>query len=74
MLGDTYYSKPKRGKGKIAWEKFEIEKGFPPYCVYYTPTYDWQYKGWVCEHFPPSVLLPQCIEHLPLTFYFSNEL
>lgn len=69
-----YTEKPKSGKGRLAWERFEQEKGYPPYSVSYSPNYQYEFKGWVCEWFGPEVALPACIQNDPHTFYLSSAL
>ncbi|EGQ9728255.1 hypothetical protein FWP31_05195 [Vibrio cholerae] len=44
--------KPKSGKGRKAWERFEEKHGKPPFSVEYVPNYDNEFKGWICEIYP----------------------
>jgi hypothetical protein len=41
-------AKPKRGKGKNAWERYESEMKKAPKQIYYAPNYFGQ-NGWICE-------------------------
>jgi hypothetical protein len=74
MRVTVYTEKPKSGKGKLAWEKFEKQMGRPPYSVEYSPNYDHEYKGWICEYFPPDVSIPIQSEQATHAFYLSSEL
>lgn len=74
MSGCIYTQKPKSGKGQRAWERFENEKGRPPYSVEYSSNYQYEFKGWVCEHFSPDVEIPHQREKVHHTFYLSSEL
>lgn len=51
-MSSVYTTKPKTGKGRKAWERFELEQGKPPYSVEYVSNYDNEFKGWVCEIYP----------------------
>lgn len=37
--------KPKSGKGRKAWEAFELKYGKPPFSVEYVTDYDCEFKG-----------------------------
>lgn len=74
MKKSVYTEKPKAGKGKLAWERFENQKGRPPYSVEYSPNYQYELKGWICEHFPPDFEKSPQREQAHHTFYLSNEL
>jgi hypothetical protein len=75
MASGVYREKPKSGKGRLAWEKYELQMGRPPYSVEYSPNYDHQFKGWVCEHFSQSISASMVQrEQATHTFYFSNQL
>ena len=72
-----YTSRPRQGRARKAWDKF-VKKwnGAKPKEMYYTNTYDWEFKGWVCEW----DIKDPCIKHLGYSaskchdFYISNEL
>ena len=51
----VHTQKPKSGKGRKAWEKYELKHGKPPASVEYTAEYDSEYKGWICEWFGGDV-------------------
>lgn len=71
-----YTSRPKIGNGRKAWDKFVKQWNEEPAAVYYTPCYDFQYKGWVCEW---NITDPR-IKHMNYggsscyTFYMISEL
>lgn len=69
-----YTEKPKAGNARKAWEKFEKEEGYPPSSVSYTPSYQYQYRGWVCEMLPDGALTPNCLERPLHKFYMSCDL
>lgn len=74
MGSPVYTQKPKSGKGRLAWERFEREKGYSPYSVSYTPSYQFEIKGWVCEWHPPGTSSPAYAMQNSHTFYQSSEL
>lgn len=73
----TYTSRPSRGNGRKAWDKFKLQySGEEPAFVEYCPNYDYEFKGWVCEWHVVSVEARQmsysrASQH---TFYHSSEL
>jgi hypothetical protein len=70
-------TKPKTGKGRKAWEKFEKERGQAPASIEYTPNYEHEYKGWICEWFGDDVSVNVSSNygaHTYHNFYHSNEL
>ena len=44
-----YRDRPKRGKGRKAWDRYVKEKGEKPFAVSYTNSYDYELRGWVCS-------------------------
>lgn len=72
-----YTEKPKSGKARKAWERFELERGIPPASIEYTNEYDYLYKGWICEWFDDTVSVNVTSNYGASTyhnFYHSNEL
>ncbi len=73
----VYTEKPKSGKGRKAWEKYELDKGKPPVSVEYTPDYDNEFKGWICEWFGADASVDVISNYGAsryMTFYLSSEL
>jgi hypothetical protein len=73
----TYTERPKKGTpARLAWDSFVHERNEKPESVEYSPNYDGQYKGWICNHYIADPL----IKHLGYagfthyTFYHSSEL
>jgi hypothetical protein len=73
----TYTERPKKGTpARLAWDLFVHERNEKPESVEYSPNYDGQYKGWVCNHYIADPL----IKHqgyagwTHYTFYHSSEL
>lgn len=73
----VYTEKPKTGKGRKAWERYELEHGKAPASVEYTHEYDYEYKGWVCERFGSDISVDVVSNYGAsryMTFYLSKEL
>jgi hypothetical protein len=73
----SYTQRPKSGTtARLAWDLFVQERNEKPESVEYSPNYDRQHKGWICNHYVPD---PQ-IKHLGYggsshyTFYHSGAL
>lgn len=73
----TYTERPKKGTtARLAWDLFVHEKNEKAESVEYSPNYNGQYKGWICQHYVPD---PQ-IKHAGYagsthyTFYDSSAL
>lgn len=72
-----YTEKPKSGKGRKAWERYELEHGRQPASVEYTHEFDHEFKGWVCEAFernPHTDVGSNYGSSRYMTFYYSSEL
>ena len=71
-----YTERPKKGKGRKAWDRFVSDHNEQPMSVSYTPSYDYEFKGWICKWNINDPL----IKHIGYggsschTFYLSSEL
>lgn len=74
MSHRIYTEKPKSGRARKAWERFEQTKGHAPYSVSYSPCYQYEAKGWICEHYGPETLSPAYATAATHTFYPSQDL
>lgn len=74
----AYTSRPgNRGKAQKAWDRFKKEfNGEEPKEIYYTPRYDHEFRGWVCEWDIKDPLIKWLNYSATKchTFYHSSEL
>lgn len=73
----VFTEKPKSGKGRKAWEKYEKQHGKAPASVEYVSNYDHEFKGWICEWYSetPHVNIGSNYDSANYhTFYLSSEL
>jgi len=72
-----YFERPrKNGSAQKAWDKYCEEHHQEPKYIYYSPSYQYQYKGWICEWFMPGDIMAHigygaAMKH---TFYMSADL
>lgn len=49
MIIYTKEKPPKRGNAKKAWDKYVAKRGVEPKEMHYSPSYNHDSKGWICE-------------------------
>jgi hypothetical protein len=73
----TYTERPKKGTtARLAWDLFVHERNEKPESVEYSPNYNSQYKGWVCNHYIPDPTVKHAgyAGWTHYTFYHSSAL
>lgn len=73
----VYTKRPKGGNARKAWDKFLVEFNTEPKEIYYTNTYDYEFRGWICEmqDMDPGISwLGYSNTKNTHTFYMSNDL
>jgi hypothetical protein len=70
-----YKTRPKRGNARKAWDKYFRKYGADPKEMYYSPNYDHNLRGWVCEYnVRPELRYGGYANSSLHDFYPSNEL
>ena len=72
-----YESRPTRGKGRKAWDKYIEKYGKRPHSISYTNRYLDEYKGWLCYHLAKDGVSQKLGQYAAADtdhFFFSSEL